>query len=452
MPGKPRTPFSPTRREFVKTAAIASAGVGFWIGNQTLAKQGVIMGPDEKMNVACFGVGGRGDTNMNQVGSRGNVIALCDVNDNDLARAAEKFPDARHYHDYRDLLEAEGDKLHAVTVSTPDHMHGVIAAQAMRRGLHCYCEKPLTWSIEEARVLAMLARRHGLVTQMGNHGTASSGFRQGVETIQSGAIGPVREVLLWTNRPVWPQGIDRPTEEEAIPSHLHWDEWLGVAEDRPYHKAYQPFNWRGWYDFGTGALGDMGCHTLNLAYRALKLGVPLTVHAEGVSDRHAETFPKQTKVIFQFPARGVDYPPVTLTWYSGGWKPPFELLDGSGETEMPGSGCILIGDDGKIFSPDDYGAKQVLYPTQKYADFKPPARVLPRVAGHHFEFVQACHGGPTPMSNFDIASQLTETALLGVLAIRTGKKIVWDPVTMRAHGLPEADDLIFRKYRAGHSL
>jgi len=444
-------PHQPTRRQFVQTAAAASAGIGFWIGNQTITKAGNIKSPDEKMNVACFGVGGRGGADMVQVGSKENIVALCDIDERKLQQALERFPDARTYRDFRELLEAEGDKLDAVTVGTPDHMHGVIAAASIRRGLHCYCEKPLTWSIEEARMLSMLARRHGVVTQMGNQGSATHGFRTGVETLWSGAIGPVREVHIWTNRPVWPQAIDRPTEAETIPDNLHWNLWLGVAPDRPYNRIYQPFNWRGWYDFGTGALGDMGCHTINLAYRGLKLDVPLTVQAE-VSDRHEETFPAQARVTFEFPARGIDYPPVTLVWYSGGWTPPFEMLDGAGVEAMPKAGCILLGDDGRMFSPDDYGSKQILYPTEKFTGWKPPARILPRVAGHHLEWMQGCHGGAKPYSNFEFASRLTETALLGALAIHTGKRIIWDRNAMRAHGVPEADDLIFRKYREGYSL
>jgi predicted dehydrogenase len=317
----------------------------------------------------------------------------------------------------------------------------------MRRGKHVYCEKPLTYSVHEARLMRETAAEYKVATQMGNQGTESEGLRRGVDIVQAGALGAVREVHVWTNRPVWPQGIDRPTETPPVPAHLHWDLWLGPAPERPYHPAYLPFNWRGWLDFGTGALGDMGCHTANLPFMALKLGLPQSVEAES-SGINQETFPKWSIIRHEFPARG-DLPPVKLTWYDGGQKPPPELLMGQ---DMPDGGCLLVGDQGTLYSPGDYGSSFALLPEDRFADYQAPDPTLPRSPGHHQEWIRACKGGEPAMSNFDYAAPLTEMLLLGVVALRVGEKISWDAEQMKAINCPQADRYIRREYRQGWEL
>ncbi len=252
---------------------------------------------------------------------------------------------------------------------------------------------------------------------------------------------------MWSNRPVWPQGLDRPTETPPVPKELAWDLWLGPAPKRPYHPAYLPFKWRGWIDFGAGALGDMGCHTLNLPYMSLRLDNPISVEAE-VFEMTKETFPKRSVVRWIFPARG-DMPPVKLTWYDGGLKPPADVLFGR---ELPGSGCVIIGKKGRLFSPDDYGSSHELLPAESFADFQKPEPTLPRSPGHHAEWIRACKGGEPAMSNFDYAAPLTEMILLGNLAIVTGEKIYWDAQRIRAINCPKADQYVSPPYRKGWKL
>jgi predicted dehydrogenase len=317
----------------------------------------------------------------------------------------------------------------------------------MQMGKHCYCEKPLTWSISEARTMRDTARRYRVATQMGNQGTAQGGLREAVEVLRAGTIGQVYEMHVWSNRPVWPQGIERPTDTPPVPPELHWDLWLGPAPTRPYNPVYEPFNWRGWIDFGTGAIGDMGCHTVNMPFMALDLRNPIAVHAE-VFGKTAETYPKQSIVTYSFPQRG-DLRPLRMKWYDGGLKPSPDILD---RRELPGSGVVLIGEKGRMFSPDDYCAQYELLPKEKFEGFRPPKPTLPRSPGHHAEWIRACKGGEPAMSNFDYASALTETMLLGDLAIVTGEPIYWDSEAMKAIGCPKADEYISRTYRPGWRL
>ncbi len=257
------------RREFFQQSAMAGAGSYLLGGARAFARSlAPSPSPNEKVRFACIGVGGKGDSDTHDAGKHGEIVALCDTDENVLNRMAKDFPKAKKYFDYRKMLEELGSKIDAVTVSTPDHTHAPASVMAMRMGKHCFCQKPLTWSVEEARVMRTLAAEKKLCTQMGNQGTAEDGFRGGVELIQSGILGPIKEVMVWTNRPIWPQGIGRPKSTPGIPNHVHWYEFLGAAHDRPYHPDYQPFNWRGWLDFGTGALGDMACHTINVAAMA----------------------------------------------------------------------------------------------------------------------------------------------------------------------------------------
>jgi len=441
------TTHSTSRRDLLKVAAVA--GTGVLLPGCRLPEPGPrrpLRAPGERLNIAVIGAGGQGDRDLRGVSGE-NIVALCDVDDRRAGRAYRDHEDARKYRDFRVLLDKERS-LDAVVVSTPDHTHAVAAAAAMARGLHVYVQKPLTHSIHEARVLTELARRHGVVTQMGNQGTATDGFRRGVEVIRSGAIGEVREVHVWTNRPVWPQGVGRPTEVQAPPSTLDWDLWLGPAPSRPYHRSYAPFNWRGFWDFGTGALGDMACHTMNLAFMALKLGYPTHVEAES-SEVNDETAPSWSIIRYRFPARG-DMPPVNLTWYDGGKKPPADLVGGR---KLRQGGSLMIGEGGRmLYAPDDYGTNWVLWPEAEFEGYEPPAPTLPRTQQQYLEWLIACKGGPATMSGFDYAGPFTEAVLLGNLAVRTGKAIEWDGPGMRATNCPEAAQYVRREYREGYEL
>ena len=428
-----------SRRAFVKRSGISGALA--WVAGPRVLR----LPRTEKLNVACFGIGGRGWGNTNAVRGE-NIIALCDPDAARGANAVKQIPDAPLYSDYREVLEKYGDKLDAVTVSTPDHMHAPISVAAMRRGLHCYCEKPLTWSVEEARLMTVLAKEKNLATQMGNQGTSRDGFRAGVEALQADIIGPVREVHIWSNRPVWPQGLDRPTGEQQVPETLDWESWLGCADERPYHPAYLPFKWRGWFDFGAGALGDMACHTMNLTYMGLQLGQPTQVSAE-TTEPYEETFPAGSKVLYKFPARG-DKPAVDLHWYDGKIRPSDELMKGK---KLPGSGCLLIGELGTMFSPDDYGERNVITMFDGSTP-KAPEPTLPRGAGHHLEWLDACKNGTWTLSGFRHAGPFTEAVQLGNVALRTGKTLKWDAESMSAEGVPEAQALIRRSYRSGYSI
>ncbi|MDA1214614.1 MAG: Gfo/Idh/MocA family oxidoreductase, partial [Planctomycetota bacterium] len=386
-------PRKSTRRDFIKTST--ALGTAFWVGGNTAWTQPA--SPLEKLNFACIGVDGKGSSDSQDAGSHGNIIGLCDIDDNRMLKKAAQFPMAEKFNDYAEMLDKLGDKIDAVTVSTPDHSHARASIMAMKLGKHCFCQKPLTWSVYEARKMREIAAEMKVVTQMGNQGTADNGFRESVEIIQAGTIGAVNEVHVWTNRPIWPQGTGRPTDTPPVPSNVHWDLFLGPAAERPYHPAYHPFAWRGWIDFGTGALGDMACHTANMAVMALDLFDPLTVEAETSGIVDDETFPKDSQITFEFGERG-DRPPVKMVWYDGGKLPPKELLFGE---EITSSGLLLIGEKGSLYTPNDYGAARLLLPKEEFTDFKMPEPTLPRSPGHFTEWVVACSGGGSlPMSNF----------------------------------------------------
>jgi len=432
-----------TRRGFLKSAA--AGGVGLLI----LRDSRIAFGSEanSKLNVAAVGCGGKGYSDIHSVAKTENVVALCDVRQEPLDKCGKEFPEAKIYYDYRRMLDEMSNRIDAITVSTPDHTHAIPSIMAMQMGMHVYCQKPLTHSIYEARMMRDTARRYKVATQMGNQGSAHDGLRETVEVIQSGVIGQIHEIHVWSNRPVWPQGIERPSDTPPVPSDLHWDLWLGPAPYRPYHPCYQPFNWRGWHDFGTGAIGDMGCHTLNTAFRALDLRNPMSVEAE-VFEATAETYPKRSIVTFLFPERH-GLRTLRLKWYDGGLKPPADMIDGR---ELPGSGVVYVGQKGRIFSPDDYGAQYELLPKDKFEGYKPPAPTIPRSPGHYEEWIRACKGGEPAYSNFDVASAITETLLIGCLAVITGKPIYFDPVTMKAQGVPDADYWINTPYRKGWKL
>jgi hypothetical protein len=351
-----------------------------------------------------------------------------------------------------------------VVVSTPDHHHAIVTALALQLGKHVFCQKPLAHNVHEARVLRRLAMEKRLVTQMGNQGSAGDGLRRAVEVIQAGVIGPVRELHVWSNRPIWPQGIDRPEGEDVVPGQLNWEAWLGPAPQRPFKSdVYHPFKWRGWYDFGTGALGDMACHTVNMPFRALKLGYPEVIECEKVSDAHAETFPKSSRLRFEFPERE-GLPELKFWWYDGGWKPRPELTEGiqAMQGRLPGSGCLLVGDQGTLFSPDDYGSKFYIklkaeteyLAGDNHAATKEMPKPIPRCqGGHHGEWLNGIRGGPAPYSNFEVAGYLTEIILLGGVALRHGvsKKIEWDGPGAKARNA-DVSHLVKREYRKGWEL
>ena len=437
-------PRKSNRREFLKTAT--AAGVGFWVAGRP--ERVIARSPNEKLDIACVGVGGRGAGNVEGVKGE-NIVALCDVDGQRAGGTYKAFPNVPKFTDYRKMFDKIHKHVDAVVVSTPDHMHAPITLDAMQLGKHVYCEKPLTRTVAEARRVAEAAAKYKVTTQMGNGGNAQSGARRSVELIRSGAIGPVREVHAWTDRPVgwWPQGIDRPTDSPPVPGHLQWDLWLGVAHQRPYHPAYLPFKWRGWWDFGTGALGDMACHICNVAFWSLDLKDPTAVECE-VSGLHAETAPLWSKIVWEFPARG-NRPPVKFHWYDGGKKPPPQLAEGH---QMPGNGSLLIGDKGTLYLPSPDGAESILLPEDKFADFKPPPKTLPDSPGHHAEWIQACKEskqGKQYMSHFGRAAVMTEALLLGNLAVRTGKRIEWNARNMKVTNLDQANQYVDPPYRTG---
>ena len=440
-----------TRRQFIGASAAATFAFTF------LPRR--VWGANERLQFAGIGVGGKGSSDIDQAGNLGDVVGLCDVDDHALNGKAEKFKSAQKFNDFRIMLEQLGDKIDAVTVSTPDHTHCPAAAMAIKMGKHVYCQKPLTHSVWEARHLKELARQHKVCTQMGNQGTAENGLRRAVEIVQSGGIGPVREVHVWTNRPVWPQAPEitaRPSDTPPVPAHVHWDLFLGPAPVRPYHPAYHPFKWRGWWDFGTGALGDMACHTANMAIMALKLGHPSTIEAQN-GPINPETFPAWATITFQFPARG-DMPPVKFVWYEGktpdGNKnlPPTHLLYGQ---QPPGSGSLLVGDKGTLYSPNDYGAAYTLFPEPDFKDYKGPDEWLPRNGqgdqGMKNEWVEAIKANQPSLafSNFDYAASLTESILLGNVAMRVGQKLNWDGPNLKVTNNSDAAQYIKRQYRPG---
>lgn len=408
-------------------------------------------------NFACIGVGGKGKSDSLDAGQNGNVVAICDVDERTLEQAALRFPLAKKFYDYREMLTEMGDQIDAVTVSTPDHSHAAAALMAMRMGKHCFCQKPLTRTIYESRLMSDTAEEMGLKTQMGNQGTAESEMRRAVAVLKAGALGNVNEVHIWTNRPVWPQGMERPSEEKPVPEYLHWEQWIGPAPFRPYHEAYHPFKWRGFWDFGTGALGDMGCHTVNMPFMGLDLREPTAVEAK-TSGHNQETFPGWSLVTYEFPQRGSRAPLQTF-WYDGGKRPDKlitpEMINFVAEqhpdvedpqTKMR-SGVLIIGDKGQMFSPHDYGALWKIFGTET------PDVEFEESPGHFVEWVDAIEGGPEAVSNFPgHAGPLTEMILLGNLAVWTGGRVEWDAQNMRVTNDSSLDSLVRPTYRDGYVL
>lgn len=466
---------STTRRDFLSTTS--ALGAAFWVGGQAMANPHT--SALQSLSAACIGVGGKGSSDTSHIAEQGvKVVGLCDV---DAARLRKKgressMKDAEQFQDFREMLDKLGDKVDIVTVSTPDHTHAAAAIKAMRMKKHVYCQKPMTWSIREARMMRETAEETGVVTQMGNQGTSTNGIREAVEVIQSGAIGDVKEVHVWTNRPVWPQGIGRPTKEDPVPADLDWDSWIGPAPMRPYAEGvYHGFNWRGWADFGTGALGDMACHTCNLPVMALKLWDPVAVTAvrnPGLFE--GETFPERSRLMFEFPERD-GLVPCKFHWYDGGELPSDELLYKLPEKfirkverqkkdpKKKTSGALVVGSKGMLFSENDYGQEYDLIPLEDGVEFKVPEPTLPRIPWEggtdqrqKWEFVATCKGeyAPGTMSNFGYAGRLTETILVGNLAMRSkeGTRIEWDAKNLKSTNVPEVNQFVQREYRSGWEI
>jgi predicted dehydrogenase len=438
---------SVSRREFLSGTAAAMALTV--VPSYVLGKNA----PSNKLNIACIGVGGVGASDVKNVESE-NIVAMCDVDWHWAAKTLDRFPKATKYWDYRKMLEKERG-VDAVVISTPDHAHAPQAIMAMKMGRHVYVQKPMGHTIYECRKMTEIAREMKVVTQMGNGGHAGEGIRLTYEFIHAGAIGTIREVHSWSNRPVWPQGIDRPKDTPKVPDTLDWDLWLGPAPYRPYHPAYVPFKWRGWWDFGCGAMGDMAVHNADPAFFCLGLKAPYAVEAQ-TGPVNNETLPEWQKIKYYFAARG-DMPPVTMTWWDGkkDGKPnmpprPAGLEKGR---KLDTNGIYFVGDKGTILCRG-WASPPRIIPESKMKEYQRPPKTLKRSIGHHKEWIQACKDNKPEdaLAGFTYSGPFTESLLVGNLAVRLGKRIEWDAKNLKATNAPEADILINKKYRAGFEI
>jgi len=438
------------RRSFLQTASLAALAAGLPSLHAAPPAPAPrfrnLIPPGRKLRIAGIGVGGKGSTDLlNAIDE--DIIALCDVDFKQGSPSFLRWPDAARYRDYRQLFDERGDAFDAVTVSTPDHMHFPIAMMAIERGKHVFVQKPLSHTVGEARILKAAAARAGVVTQMGNQGQAGEGARLAKEWIEAGVIGQVHEVHCWTQRPVWPYGAPRP-EPVTPPSTIDWNLWLGVAPEREYNPAVAPYKWRGFWDYGCGALGDMGCHILNAPFWALNLrgDVRLSAQSEGTTETAS---PKWSIITYDYPARG-SLAPVKLVWFDGTKQPPVPKELGA-NAKLPQGGAIYYGDKGIIMDGTNYGSSPRLIPEEKMRAFTDrPAKRLPRVPGGIMKnFINACKGGPAPCSNFvDHASDLTEMVLLGNVVLRAGQPVDWDSQLSLCRNLPSATRFIHKNYRA----
>jgi predicted dehydrogenase len=432
---------SQSRRSFLQSTAAGSAALSASLFvSESEAKPS--LSPLEKLNVACIGTANRAAEDVNGVMSE-NIVAIVDVDSNYLDKAKKMLTEKnklepRCYADYREMLVAEGDKIDAVVIGTTDHHHAPAAIRAIRAGKHVYCEKPLSHTVFEARLLAEEAAKKGVATQLGTQIHAGDNYRRVVEIIRAGVIGDVTEVHVWVGKG-WGGG-ERPAKADPVPASLNWDLWLGPAPERPYANGmYHPANWRRWWDFGQGTLGDMACHFMDLPFWALDLKHPTRCEAEGPAV-HPETCPLGLIVKYDFPARG-SMPALKLTWYDGDLIP--KKVAGQ---PVPASGVMFVGKNGSMFA--DY-SKYKLFPADKFSGFKPPEKSIPDSIGHHAEWIKACKDGSPTTCNFDYSGALTESVLLGNVAYRTGKAIDWDAANLVATNVPEAAKLITKEYRAG---
>ena len=436
------------RRRFLEAATVAAVAVQV-VPRHVLGGPGH-KPPSEKLNLAGIGVGGQGGRLMRDMAGE-NIGAFCDVDWKYAARTFQKFPKAEVFKDYRVMLKKRKD-IDAVVIATPDHMHAPITVAALRTGKHVYVEKPMAHSIQEARVMRHVADQTGLVTQMGNNGHGGEGLRLTREWIQAGAIGEVREVHCWSDRPGrwWKQDIDRPAETPPVPPELDWNLWLGAAPKRPYHPFYHPRAWRGWFDFGTGALGDMAIHNMDPAFYALDLGAPVAAEAR-TSPLKKETYPAWQIITYEFAAQG-GRPSVEITWYDGGKKPP-RPAGFAAERELADNGIYFVGQRGTILCGGWAGAPR-LVPESRMKEFQRPPKTIPRSAGHRVEWIQACKDGKpeAAKAGFAYSGPFTEALLVGNLAVRLQKRIEWDGATMQATNAPEAEPLIRKRYRPGFGI
>ena len=464
-PDNPKTQGGPSvpRRTFLAGAAATTLGLTI-VPRHVLGGQGT-PAPSDRLNIAAVGIGGMGNDNLSRCEDE-RIVALCDVDFGLAEKVFAKYPEAKRYKDYRVMLDEQKD-IDAVIVATPDHTHAVIAMAAMERKKHVYVQKPLTHSVYEARLLTETARKRGVASQMGNQGHSGEGSRLLCEWVWDGAIGEIREAHAWTNRPVWPSGIevDRPTETPEPPPGLDWDLWLGPARPRPYHPTYHPAKWRAWWEFGTGSLGDMGCHIVDPLFWALRLKYPVSVEANITKHWHAffrqtqpknETFPWSTIVRFKFPARE-DMPAVDVTWWDGGLLPPRPAgLEAGRRMGNSDGGLLLVGNKGAIMA-GCYGESPRLVPESKMKKYKRPRRTLERIPegpdGHEKDWIRACKGGKPASSNFEHSGPLSETVLMGNLAVRfPDRELLWNGATMEVTNDKNANAYVRREYREGWHL
>lgn len=429
----PKPTSQTSRRSFLQATAATTIAAGVW--SELPAQES--KSANDKLKILCIGTANRARADVDGVKSQ-DIVAVCDIDANYLDRAKMDFPSARTYRDYREMISAEADKADALVIATADHNHAPATIRGINAGLHCYCEKPLTHTVQEARIIAEAAKAKGVVTQMGTQIHAGNNYRRVVEIVQSGAIGDINEVHVWVGKG-WGGG-ERPEQGEAPPEHLDWDLWLGPAPVRPYAPGrYHPAQWRRWWDFGQGTLGDMGCHYMDLPFWALNLRHPISVEAEG-PEVHPETCPLGLVVKYKFPKRD-DRGPVDLTWYDGDQIPKKV----AGE-RVPGSGVMFVGSEGNMFA--NYSSYK-LFPKDKFKDFEPPTETIPNSIGHHKEWIKACKDGSPTTCNFDYSGALTETVLLGNVAYRIGKQLDWDAKSLTATNCPEATKYISKEYRSG---
>ena len=430
-----------SRRKFIKSASIGT------LGFQVVPSR--VFGANERVALAGIGAGGKGSSDIAGARDAGaEVVGLCDVDAGRLNQAVKKYPGSKGYTDYRKLFDELGKSIDAVTVSTPDHMHFHAALRAVQMGKHTYVQKPLTHSIWEARKLANEARKAKVVTQMGNQAHAGEPIRRAVELIRSGVIGKVKEVHAWTNRPIWPQGLEKKLTAQEVPKNMDWDLWIGPAPMRPYNSGYAPFKWRGWWDFGTGALGDMGCHIMDMPFWALDLKYPTSVEAKQ-NGNSLECGPNKSIVTYTFPEGKYNHK-MPFVWYDGGYMPEESVFEGTivNSQNAKKFDLIIIGEKGKFL----FNRNSTKWKTspEGLLDNVNLEKTIPRVKNEDQEWVDAIRGvGSEPLSGFAYSGPFTETVLLGNLAVRLGKRIAWDGINLKATNAPEAEELIKRPYRKG---
>ncbi len=446
-----------TRRAFLAaTTTCALVGTAF-AKKQTVNTASVVprkVSPNEKLNIAGIGVGGQGKGDVMNCKSE-NIIALCDVDDKKAEETFYLLPDARKYKDYRKMLEEMDKEIDAVIISTPDHIHAPAAYMAMMMGKHVRVQKPLTHTIAEARFLTKIAKETGVITQMGNQGHAGDGVREMCEMIWAGAIGDVKEAHIWTNRPIWPQGITKPLPKKEVPPTMEWNLWIGPAPMRPYNPNYAPFKWRGWWDFGCGAIGDMACHIMDPAFWALKLyeAPNYTVEVIQQEGMNEQTAPNKSIIKYQFPARG-SMPPVDVYWYDGKLLPPRPADIPADEKLGDGdNGSLFVGTNGYL-TTGCYGGDSRLVPAAKMKDYKKPEPTIPRIPEENpfKNWIESIKTNQKACSDFEYAGPLTEVANMGNVALHVGEKIEFDVASMKITNLKKANKYLTKEYRKGWEL